>query len=93
MINDVFDNRSLLITYDPENKVIRIFDREVDGKFLTFETIDGIRVDSETQSVWSFSGEALSGTHSGKSLERLDTGPHFWFAWAAFNTDSDLYNE
>jgi len=93
LINDVFDNRSLLIINDPEDKVIRIFDREVDGEILSFENVDGKLVDSETQSVWSFSGEALSGTHSGKSLERLDTGPHFWFAWAAFNTDSDLYNE
>ena len=93
LINDLFADRSLLITFDPESKVIRIFDREVDGKTLTFENIDGKLVDSETETVWSFSGEALSGTHAGKSLERLDTGPHFWFAWAAFNANSDLFKE
>ncbi|MFQ6011081.1 MAG: DUF3179 domain-containing (seleno)protein [Nitrososphaerales archaeon] len=93
VINDVFEGRFLFIAMDPETKVIRILDRVVEGELLTFEILDGKLIDHETSTEWSFSGEALSGVHAGKTLDRLDNGPHFWFAWAAFNTNSELLSE
>ena len=67
------------------------FSRIVDGRALTFEaTGDGFR-DRETGSTWTLLGRAVKGPLAGR---RLDPIPHvdaFWFAWAAFNPGTSVY--
>ncbi len=57
----------------------------VDGQRLTFRsTGDGTFRDEETGSHWSLSGKAVDGTLQGKRMPAIDSGTHFWFAWAAY---------
>lgn len=68
-----------------------VYDATVDGKTLTFESRDGLAVDSETGSSWNIFGVAQSGPLSGKRLQQLDGGVHFAFAWFAFDPAAKIF--
>ncbi len=64
---------------------------ELDGVRLTFGLDgDGFR-DQQTGSHWNLMGQAVAGTHSGRSLRPLAGGVHFAFAWLAFNPEAPIY--
>ncbi len=64
----------------------------LDGAALSFRTNeDGGFSDVETGSTWNAFGEAIAGELRGKKLEWFDAFPHFWFAWAAFHPETELY--
>ena len=68
------------------------YDRRIDGRRLTFELRDGVIVDTESGSVWSIFGRAVSGPLEGSALTPVDEGVHFAFAWLAFRPESQIYN-
>jgi hypothetical protein len=69
-----------------------VFDRRVDGRVLTFtRTEDGLFVDAETASRWTLLGLAIEGDLAGTQLAPIIAFDHFWFAWAAFHPDTELY--
>ena len=68
------------------------FNRTVEGQTLTFiANGDDTFTDSETGSVWDLNGTALDGALAGSQLEPVVHGNEFWFAWAAFNPDAEVY--
>ena len=70
---------------------IGVFETELDGQSLTFRLgADGF-VDEQTGSVWNVLGQAVSGPLAGKSLTPIVHGNHFWFAWAAFAPETEIY--
>ena len=70
-----------------------LFERTVEGRTLSFRAEDGIIRDEETGSSWNVFGTATAGELEGTQLRALDAFPHFWFAWAAFYPDTELYGE
>jgi len=68
-----------------------MFIPEVGGQKLTFKMEDGKIVDNETGSQWNVFGQALSGELEGAELEPVLSHMHFWFAWAAFRPDTEVY--
>ena len=61
---------------------------------LTFELNDiGYIIDYETASIWDTFGTAREGVLTGTQLELLPAAPHFWFAWAAFQPDTFIYED
>ena len=48
-------------------------------------------IDEETGSTWNIFGMAVAGELAGTQLRAINAFPHFWFAWAAFYPDSELY--
>lgn len=74
-----------------ENGWARVFNPVVDGRELHFVYSNGSFIDKETNSVWSYDGVALSGPLAGKLLPRYPTEAAFWFAWTAFNPDTQLF--
>ncbi|KAB1196175.1 MULTISPECIES: DUF3179 domain-containing protein [Haloferax] len=67
--------------------------RRVDGSVLEFER-DG-EVLSADGSRWDIvTGRALDGPHEGTVLNRAnDRSPMFWFAWADFNPETEIYGQ
>ncbi|MEM3160412.1 MAG: DUF3179 domain-containing protein [Nitrososphaera sp.] len=89
-INDDLAGRHILLaSHYPFTA--RAFDRTVDGQVLEFEYKDGAMTDRQTASVWNFDGAAISGELEGKRLERLPFDQGFWFEWAAFHPETELY--
>ncbi len=69
-----------------------LFERVVDGRTLTFEVEGGSFVDVETGTRWDLLGNGVAGPLEG---ERLQPVPHvdtFWFAWAAFQPDTEVWS-
>ena len=64
-----------------------------DGEVLRFvaNEHDGTFADEETGSTWNAFGEAIAGELEGSQLEWVHAFPHFWFAWAAFHPETEVY--
>ncbi len=69
---------------------VGVFSRIVDGRSLTFSTQGDQFVDEETDSVWLISGEAISGSLKGSSLDRIEHLDTFWFSWSTYQPDTVL---
>ena len=64
----------------------------VDGEVLHFSgNDDGTFSDDETGSTWNAFGEAIDGALAGTQLEWINAFPHFWFAWAAFHPETEVF--
>ncbi len=67
----------------------------VDGQELTFERLGppGTPItDRDTGSTWSITGVAIDGPLAGTQLERVVSGDHLWFSWAAFSPDTRVWD-
>lgn len=64
----------------------------LDGDVLTFvANEDGTFTDEQTDSIWNAFGEAIEGDLAGAELEWVNAFPHFWFAWAAFHPETEVF--
>jgi len=72
-----------------------VFRPIADGRVLTFARASADEsasiVDQETGSTWSITGLATAGPLAGSQLEPVAHGDHFWFAWAAFEPDTTIW--
>ncbi|MGH9922117.1 MAG: DUF3179 domain-containing protein [Nitrososphaerales archaeon] len=90
VINDsVGEKKVLLVSLYPF--MTRSYDRTLDGNVLEFQLNNNKLIDKQTGSEWNFEGQAISGSLQGKQLTRLALDPGFWFSWAAFHPDTELY--
>jgi hypothetical protein len=67
------------------------YSRDMDGRVLTFEFVDGLITDQETGSQWNLLGRAVAGELAGSQLEPVVSINHFWFSWAAFRPETRIY--
>lgn len=68
------------------------FDPVVDDQRLTFSSIDNdLFVDAETGSSWTVLGVSVDGPLVGRQLATVTHRNEFWFAWAAFFPDAEVY--
>lgn len=70
-----------------------IFLRELDGQTLTFAAEGADFVDEETGTTWDIFGQGVSGPLAGAQLTPVVHANHFWFAWAAFQPNTELVRE
>ncbi len=90
IINDNIGKESaVLMSLHPS--MARAYDAKVGGQTLEFQYDNGKIVDEQTKSVWNFDGEAIEGQMKGKKLTRLSFDEGFWFEWAAFHPETELY--
>jgi hypothetical protein len=102
-VNDDVNGRPVLVVSDKDSFMIISFERKfkdpaVPEGVLTFDVVNQggfpfTLKDRETGTVWSLTGEALEGPLAGAALEPLsDSYAAFWFAWASFNRDTQIYS-
>ncbi|MBI4174233.1 MAG: DUF3179 domain-containing protein [Candidatus Aenigmarchaeota archaeon] len=85
VIHDEFNGKPLLIVEDQNTYAVKIFERELNGQALTFEIRDRTLFD-QNGNAWNFDGSSSAG-----KLAQLQTVEGFWFAWAAFHPETELY--
>lgn len=68
------------------------FDRRVDGEPLTFSLAgEGRFTDDRTGSTWNVLGQAVDGELVGTWLDPVVHTNEFWFAWAAFHPNGEVF--
>lgn len=90
--NETANGSPVVAFYDTDLNTVRVFSRAVtaaqaDLNFIYDPAKKEIR-DSETSSVWSEEGLALSGSLQGTQLQRVNSRTCFWFAWSAVYPES-----
>lgn len=93
VINDSINGKPIVLL-SPYPYMVRVFDASLDnGRVLEFQynRDSNEMVDKQTGSRWSIDGSVIDGGMEGKSLTRLPVDIGFWFTWAAFHPDTELY--
>jgi hypothetical protein len=109
IVNDTVGERDVVAFWQPGSRsaldqrdidssrdvgMAALFRRTLDDQILTFFVDnDGTIRDEETNSAWNVFGTAVEGELEGKQLRQEIAGSHFWFAWAAFQPDTLLYDQ
>ena len=68
-----------------------VYDRRVGTRVLTFHPVKGGFRDRETGSGWTLAGRAVDGPLKGQRLRPIPHGNHFWFAWAVFRPETEVW--
>ncbi|UCD50285.1 MAG: DUF3179 domain-containing protein, partial [Phycisphaerales bacterium] len=72
VVNDQLGDKHLLIVFDAESTAAWLYDRNVEGRTLAFESAGSRVFDRETGSHWDpAQGQAVAGPLKGKKLQRL----------------------
>ena len=69
---------------------IGVFEPRADGRLLSFDPVDEGFRDDQTGSTWNVLGQAVSGPLKGEQLPTYTHLDTFWFAWVAFQPDTQL---
>jgi len=86
LLNDQFGATPLLIGLEDDDHSFHVFNRQVDGKALTFKLdTTGRFTDNETSSTWNWEGLCVSGTSKGKQLAKLQAYQEYWHSWKHFH--------
>lgn len=96
LIHDVIGGFPILVGFDAALETAFVYRRRVDDRVLTFEPAQDTETvrDIETGTTWDLQGgRAIEGDLAGTQLERLNAPLVFWFAWAAYHPDTDIYAE
>lgn len=97
VVNDIVAGEPVVVWFDPGTATALAYRRRVDDRTLSFQAAATDRglawlKDEETGTLWSpLSGAAVEGPLAGKKLERIHAMNAFWFAWADFYPETDLY--
>jgi len=96
-VNDVVGQRAVLVLFDEGAQMAVAFDRDVEGQRLSFDIAGEpadfpFRVrDRESGSLWDLTGVAREGPLVGARLEPVAAYSAMWFAWAAFQSGTELF--
>lgn len=91
VVNDIVGGTPIVVLHHPEANTVKIYARTVLGEILELEAANGVLVDKSSGSRWSYDGEGLSEQYAGVQLTEVISPPNFWFAWAAFHPETDLF--
>jgi hypothetical protein len=91
VVNDTAGSRPVVVATLPDDELVA-YERRVAGSTVRFEG-DGDRHLAAAGSRWDrATGRAVDGPHEGTRLDSATrTTSLFWFAWAAFHPDTEIY--
>jgi hypothetical protein len=91
-VSDRLGLEEVLVLYNARADAVTAFSRALDGRTLRFERLaSGDLIDVGTRSRWNLYGECVEGEMKGRRLKGLLAVPQFWWAWAVFYADTDVY--
>jgi len=100
VINDRVSGVPIAVFGDPDSRMMRAFVANANGQDLTLKLIPGTEtgllsgvkfIDDETGSRWNLDGEAIAGSLTGEKLSQPKSYVAYWFAWSAFNRQTELW--
>jgi hypothetical protein len=98
VINDTVAGQDVLILYYADGRLALPYQRNVGGTRLTFEKIQStdsrfpfMMRDQETGTIWNMLGQGISGEMANSQLRQIAAHNTFWFAWATFWQETEVY--
>ena len=94
VVDDTVGGVPLVVVFDGPSDSGAVYRRDPGGRLLTFDRGAGplTMIDSETGSTWDgLSGTALAGPSAGTQLEQIAITYGFWFGWADFYPNTEVY--
>lgn len=95
VLNDRVGSTPVLLVHAASSDTTTAFTRLLRGGALSFRAskpgASGM-VDIETGSTWTPDGKCVAGKLKGEKLEMIPPLPSFWFAWAEFHPDTQVYS-
>ena len=95
LIIDQLGGTPIFLVIGEDNKSVRAFAREIDGRELEFFLKPGASpiqlLDGETGSTWDFAGRAIDGPLAGRELKRIQVLKDYWFDWKIYHPDTAYY--
>ncbi len=95
VINDSLDGEPVVIVGSSDLNFAVAFKRMLDdGTVMEFSHVNEelpIVMQDEFGTSWDVFGRAVAGEREGSQLEITDSYIAYWFAWAAFHNDAEIY--
>jgi len=95
VIEDRYQGKDLVVIgSQAKNFLVAFENRLADGTKLTFQPIQGalpIVMEDNEGNKWDIFGEAVEGPRQGTKLPEVLNYIGYWFSWAAFNEDLEIY--
>ncbi len=95
VVNDQVGSLPVLLIHSAAGDTTTAFSRLLKGRTLTFhpaKTGAGKLVDDETGSTWTPYGQCVAGNWKGEQLDLLTPLPSFWFSWAEFYPETEIFS-
>ncbi len=84
----------VVVFWESAGAAAMAYDPVVDGTRLTFEVVEGEIVDDQTGTAWRVDGRTNGGALHPRQLRPVpEAHVAYWFAWAAFHPDTDVWIE
>ena len=95
-LNDHVGQTPVVLLHSAATDTTMVFSRRLGDRTLTFSASKSaaaeVAVDSETGSQWDLFGDCIGGRLKGQRLEAIVPEPSFWFAWAGFYPNTEVYS-
>ena len=92
VVHKLVDIGPVVVFWDKLRRSAMAYAPRLNGTRINFEVREEQIVDVETGSVWSVDGLAIEGPLAGSRLEPIkEAFVSFWFAWAAFHTETEIW--
>ena len=98
VVNDELDGDDIVLFYDDDARLALGFGRQLGDRLLHFVQSDDAEgalplfEDVETRSRWNILGRSVAGPLEGSRLTPIATYSAYWFGWASFWRDSDIWD-
>ena len=95
VINDTFQNTSIVLVVENDNRSFHVWNRQVNDKLLQFSWDASTQTlkDTATNSVWNMNGECVEGELKGSKLTVIQAYQEFWHSWQSFHPATTKYKD
>lgn len=92
LVQDTVGGTPIMIVQDEATGRITGFERRVNGERLSFKyDEENGQLQTSDGTVWTMTGQAVSGPLQGELLDRVPITRMYWFSWYLFNPSTDVY--
>lgn len=93
IVNDQVGGAAIVIVFDGRSESGAVYRSDPGGTLLRFSAANGVlQMSDDGGTVWDgLTGAALSGPLSGQALEPVPITYSFWFGWADFYPNTEVY--
>ncbi len=92
IITDEFQGMKLLVYRNKDTGIIHVYDRQIDEVVIDYKWNNNGMTDSITNTTWDLeNGIGIKGSKKGETLRTINFLSVYWFVWADYFHDTEVY--